>query len=118
MKTRISKSEISQIICVRKAQFILRSINQHNRHKFAHFDQQFVQKLLDNPQIPELLKISPLTTREWQVLGLIYSGYSNEQISQELIGFDGVSLKYSADIFSDERNVLIKNMLIKIISNL
>ncbi|MDP8176895.1 HTH-type transcriptional regulator MalT [Pasteurella skyensis] len=68
-----------------KTQFILRSINQHNRHKFAHFDQQFVQKLLENPQVPELLKISPLTAREWQVLGLIYSGYSNEQISQELV---------------------------------
>ncbi|MGS6448345.1 LuxR C-terminal-related transcriptional regulator, partial [Enterobacter intestinihominis] len=26
----------------------------------------------------------PLTLREWQVLGLIYSGYSNEQIAGEL----------------------------------
>ena len=34
--------------------------------------------------MPELLRISPLTQREWQVLGLIYSGYSNEQISTEL----------------------------------
>lgn len=68
-----------------KAQFILRSINQHNRHKFAHFDEEFVNNLLKNPQVPELLKISPLTSREWQVLGLIYSGYSNEQISQELV---------------------------------
>lgn len=68
-----------------KAQFILRSINQHNRHKTAHFDEEFVKNLLENPQVPELLKISPLTQREWQVLGLIYSGYSNEQISQELV---------------------------------
>ncbi|VTR61774.1 ATP-dependent transcriptional regulator [Actinobacillus pleuropneumoniae] len=68
-----------------KAQFILRSINQHNRHKFAHFDEEFVANLLKNPQVPELLKISLLTAREWQVLGLIYSGYSNEQISQELV---------------------------------
>ncbi|OOH89018.1 transcriptional regulator MalT [Pasteurellaceae bacterium 15-036681] len=68
-----------------KAQFILRNINQHNRHKIAHFDEQFVKALLENPQVPELLKISPLTQREWQVLGLIYSGYSNEQISQELV---------------------------------
>ena len=67
-----------------KARFILRSINRHNRHKFAYFDEEFVQNLLKNPQVPELLKISPLTAREWQVLGLIYSGYSNEQISQEL----------------------------------
>ncbi|MGX2966514.1 HTH-type transcriptional regulator MalT [Ursidibacter sp. B-7004-1] len=68
-----------------KAQFILRSINQHNRHKTAHFDEAFVKSLLENPQVPELLKISPLTQREWQVLGLIYSGYSNEQICQELV---------------------------------
>lgn len=67
-----------------KAQFILRHINQYYRHKFAHFDEQFVAKLLTNPGVPELLKISPLTQREWQVLGLIYSGYSNEQISDEL----------------------------------
>ena len=68
-----------------KAKFILRSINQHHRHKFAHFDEEFVSHLLKNPQLPELLKISPLTSREWQVLGLIYAGYSNEQISQELV---------------------------------
>lgn len=67
-----------------KAVFILRSINQHNRHKVAHFDEAFVKSLLENPQVPELLKISPLTQREWQVLGLIYSGYSNDQICQEL----------------------------------
>ncbi len=72
-------------LSVHKAQFILRSINQHNRHKTAHFDEEFVKALLENPQVPELLKISPLTQREWQVLGLIYSGYSNEQISQELV---------------------------------
>ncbi|RRN00453.1 HTH-type transcriptional regulator MalT [Bibersteinia trehalosi] len=67
-----------------KAQFILRNINQFYRHKFAHFDENFVNQLLKNPKVPELLKISPLTQREWQVLGLIYSGYSNEQISDEL----------------------------------
>ena len=71
-------------LALHKAQFILRNINQYYRHKFAHFDEQFVVKLLANPQVPELLKISPLTQREWQVLGLIYSGYSNEQISDEL----------------------------------
>ena len=71
-------------LIMHKAQFILRNINQYYRHKFAHFDEQFVSKLLQNPQVPELLKISPLTQREWQVLGLIYSGYSNEQISDEL----------------------------------
>jgi HTH-type transcriptional regulator malT len=71
-------------LALHKAQFILRNINQYYRHKFAHFDEQFVNKLLATPEVPELLRISPLTQREWQVLGLIYSGYSNEQISDEL----------------------------------
>lgn len=68
----------------RRAQKILRDINQHHRHKFAHFDEGFVNKLLTHPQVPELIRTSPLTQREWQVLGLIYSGYSNDQIAGEL----------------------------------
>ncbi len=68
----------------RRAGQILREINQHHRHKFAHFDEGFVSKLLSHPQVPELIRTSPLTQREWQVLGLIYSGYSNDQIAGEL----------------------------------
>ncbi|WP_293731026.1 HTH-type transcriptional regulator MalT [uncultured Actinobacillus sp.] len=71
-------------IVLHKAQFILKHINQFYRHKFAHFDEEFVAKLLSDTKVPELLKISPLTQREWQVLGLIYSGYSNDQIAEEL----------------------------------
>ncbi|ROP56410.1 LuxR family maltose regulon positive regulatory protein [Enterobacter sp. BIGb0383] len=67
-----------------RAQRILREINQHHRHKFAHFDEGFVERLLNHPEVPELIRTSPLTQREWQVLGLIYSGYSNEQIAGEL----------------------------------
>ncbi|URQ61066.1 HTH-type transcriptional regulator MalT [Pantoea alhagi] len=67
-----------------RAQRILRDINQHHRHKFAHFDESFVSRLLTHPQVPELIRTSPLTQREWQVLGLIYSGYSNDQIAGEL----------------------------------
>ncbi|WP_213990168.1 HTH-type transcriptional regulator MalT [Sodalis sp. dw_96] len=67
-----------------RTQRILRDINAHHRHKFAHFDEEFVHQLLQHPQVPELIRISPLTQREWQVLGLIYSGYSNNQIAGEL----------------------------------
>ncbi|QDJ13243.1 transcriptional regulator MalT [Mergibacter septicus] len=81
---QILQLNILDELLTHKAQFILRSINQYYRHKFAHFDEAFVERLLQNPQVPELLRISPLTQREWQVLGLIYSGYSNEQISTEL----------------------------------
>ncbi len=39
------------------------------------------RRLLNHPDVPELIRTSPLTQREWRVLGLIYSGYSNEQIA-------------------------------------
>ncbi|MDX7999264.1 HTH-type transcriptional regulator MalT [Xenorhabdus sp. Reich] len=67
-----------------RAQRILREINRQHRHKFAHFDETFVEQLLTHPDVPELIRNSPLTQREWQVLGLIYSGYSNDQIAAEL----------------------------------
>lgn len=58
------------------------SVKQHNRA--VYFDKAFVQKLVNNHDVPELIRTSPLTHREWQVLGLIYSRYSNEQIASEL----------------------------------
>lgn len=58
------------------------SIKRHNRA--IYFDKDFVHKLLNSQDVPELIRTSPLTHREWQVLGLIYSRYSNEQISIEL----------------------------------
>lgn len=67
-----------------RARRILNEINKYHRHKFAHFDEGFVSRLLNHPDVPELIRTSPLTQREWQVLGLIYSGYSNEQIAAEL----------------------------------
>lgn len=67
-----------------RARRILDELNKHHRHKFAHFDEGFVSRLLNHPDVPELIRTSPLTQREWQVLGLIYSGYSNEQIAGEL----------------------------------
>ena len=47
------------------------------------FDEAFVEKLLNHPEVPELIRTSPLTQREWQVLGLIYVGFSNDQIANE-----------------------------------
>ncbi|MFM2486184.1 HTH-type transcriptional regulator MalT [Celerinatantimonas yamalensis] len=76
--------DVLEPLAMQRAQSILRQINQYYRHKFAHFDENFVTRLLEHPNVPELIRISPLTQREWQVLGLIYSGYSNEQIAQEL----------------------------------
>lgn len=54
-----------------RARRILLEINKYHRHKFAHFDEGFVSRLLNHPDVPELIRTSPLTQREWQVLGLI-----------------------------------------------
>src|SRR5690606_18873050 len=73
-------NELSQ----HRARQLLREMNSKERHRLVHFDEAFVEKLLNLPGLPELIRTSPLTQREWQVLGLIYTGYSNEQIASEL----------------------------------
>ncbi|WP_428773830.1 HTH-type transcriptional regulator MalT [Vibrio sp.] len=67
-----------------RAQQLMKEISTTQRSRSIHFDEEFVEKLVNHPNIPELVRTSPLTQREWQVLGLIYSGFSNEQIAQEL----------------------------------
>ncbi|KLV04141.1 transcriptional regulator MalT [Photobacterium aquae] len=67
-----------------RARQLLREMTSKERNRSVHFDESFVEKLLNLPDIPELIRTSPLTQREWQVLGLIYTGYSNEQIASEL----------------------------------
>ncbi len=67
-----------------RAQQLTKAISTTQRSRSIHFDEEFVEKLINHPNIPELVRTSPLTQREWQVLGLIYSGFSNEQIAQEL----------------------------------
>ncbi|MDG3085859.1 HTH-type transcriptional regulator MalT [Vibrio hannami] len=67
-----------------RAQQLMKDISSKQRSRSVHFDEEFIDKLLNHPDIPELVRTSPLTQREWQVLGLIYSGFSNEQIAQEL----------------------------------
>ncbi|MFM2607057.1 HTH-type transcriptional regulator MalT [Vibrio chagasii] len=67
-----------------RAQQIMKDISTTQRSRSVHFDEDFVENLVNHPNIPELVRTSPLTQREWQVLGLIYSGFSNEQIAQEL----------------------------------
>ncbi|KII76321.1 HTH-type transcriptional regulator MalT [Vibrio renipiscarius] len=67
-----------------RAQELLKAISTTQRCRSVHFDEDFVKKLVNHPELPQLVRTSPLTLREWQVLGLIYSGFSNEQIAQEL----------------------------------
>ncbi|MEH6531282.1 MAG: HTH-type transcriptional regulator MalT [Photobacterium frigidiphilum] len=67
-----------------RVQQLLREMTSKERNRSVHFDENFVEKLLNLPDVPELIRTSPLTQREWQVLGLIYAGFSNEQIASEL----------------------------------
>ncbi|WP_295892159.1 HTH-type transcriptional regulator MalT [uncultured Vibrio sp.] len=78
-----NKSELGDLERHRALQ-LTKDISTTQRSRSVHFDEEFVEKLVNHPNIPELVRTSPLTQREWQVLGLIYSGFSNEQIAQEL----------------------------------
>ncbi|MBU2899313.1 HTH-type transcriptional regulator MalT [Vibrio hepatarius] len=79
----VTQNELSDLERHR-AQQLLKDISCSQRSRSIHFDEEFVNKLIHHPSVPELVRTSPLTQREWQVLGLIYSGFSNEQIAQEL----------------------------------
>ncbi|MCQ6453570.1 LuxR C-terminal-related transcriptional regulator, partial [Vibrio parahaemolyticus] len=67
-----------------RAQQLIKDISSNQRSRSIHFDEDFIEQLVNHPNVPELVRTSPLTQRDWQVLGLIYSGFSNEQIAQEL----------------------------------
>ncbi|MDC0610526.1 HTH-type transcriptional regulator MalT [Vibrio sp.] len=66
------------------ASYISKEISRKQRSRSTHFDEEFIDKLINHPRVPQLVRTSPLTQREWQVLGLIYSGLSNEQIALTL----------------------------------
>ncbi|SEO66296.1 HTH-type transcriptional regulator MalT [Aquisalimonas asiatica] len=59
------------------------------QHEFGHamrlmLDEDIIADIVARPDVPELIRTSPLTRREWQILGLIYAGLSNEQIAEQL----------------------------------
>lgn len=47
-------------------------------------DESAIDSIVSRPDVPELIRTSPLTRREWQILGLIHAGLSNEQIAEQL----------------------------------
>ncbi|MDX5379456.1 MAG: HTH-type transcriptional regulator MalT [Halomonas sp.] len=47
-------------------------------------DDSVIEEIVSRPDVPELIRTSPLTRREWQILGLIHAGLSNEQIAEQL----------------------------------
>jgi len=47
-------------------------------------DDSVIADIVARPDLPELIRTSPLTRREWQILGLIHAGLSNDQIAEQL----------------------------------
>ncbi|EED28550.1 transcriptional regulator, LuxR family protein [Vibrio sp. 16] len=100
-----------------RAQQLLKDISTTQRSRSVHFDGEFVEKLVNHPNIPELVRTSPLTQREWQVLGLIYSGFSNEQIAQEL-DVAGTTIKTHIRNLYQKLNIANRKEAIKTAENL
>lgn len=82
LKALLSDKKLAELE-LHRAQNLLQLMTNKERVRAVHFDEAFVQKLLTLPDLPELIRTSPLTQREWQVLGLIYAGLSNDQIAAE-----------------------------------
>ncbi len=82
--SRLAKQADGDQLIRHQARTLLESMNRNSLSRAVHFDEELVEKLLASETLPEAVRTSPLTLREWQVLGLIYSGFSNDQISAEL----------------------------------
>ncbi|WED23989.1 HTH-type transcriptional regulator MalT [Vibrio sp. JC009] len=67
-----------------RAQLLISELASRKKSTLIHFDEEFICELVNSPNLPEVVRMSPLTLREWQVLGLIYSGLTNDQIAKEL----------------------------------
>ncbi|WP_070968934.1 HTH-type transcriptional regulator MalT [Vibrio sonorensis] len=100
-----------------RAQQLVKCISSSERSRSVHFDEEFVDRLVSHPDIPELVRTSPLTQREWQVLGLIYSGFSNEQIAQEL-DVAGTTIKTHIRNLYQKLNIANRKEAIKTAENL
>ena len=96
---------------------LLKDISIKQKSRSTHFDENFVDQLVNHPDIPELVRTSPLTQREWQVLGLIYSGLSNEQVALEL-DVAGTTIKTHIRNLYQKLNIANRKEAIKTAENL
>lgn len=83
LERALQSTKLSDIARHRGSQILQNMLNVRNKRSI-HFDEDFIHQLMNRTDTPEMIRKSPLTQREWQVLGLIYSGLSNEQIAQEM----------------------------------
>ena len=96
---------------------LLKEISIKQKSRSTHVDESFVDQLVNHPDIPELVRTSPLTQREWQVLGLIYSGLSNEQVALEL-DVAGTTIKTHIRNLYQKLNIANRKEAIKTAENL
>ncbi|WP_394126686.1 HTH-type transcriptional regulator MalT [Vibrio hepatarius] len=113
----LSKSSELSDLERHRTQQLLKDISTTQRSSSVHFDEEFIEKLVNHPNIPELVRTSPLTQREWQVLGLIYSGFSNEQIAQEL-DVAGTTIKTHIRNLYQKLNIANRKEAVKTAENL
>jgi len=113
----LSKSNELSDLERHRTQQLLKDISTTQRSSSVHFDEDFIEKLVNHPNIPELVRTSPLTQREWQVLGLIYSGFSNEQIAQEL-DVAGTTIKTHIRNLYQKLNIANRKEAVKTAENL
>lgn len=55
-----------------------------NQAQAEQLSPELIAQLTEHKALPEVLRSSPLTEREWQVLSMIYSGMNNEQIAYQI----------------------------------
>jgi LuxR family maltose regulon positive regulatory protein len=79
----IKSLKTNPMLLQHRIDLLLDQLAPHSNNQQA-FNQDMIDQLLQLSSVPDVLKTSPLTRREWQVLTLIYQGLSNEQISYQV----------------------------------
>lgn len=80
-------------------------------------DDTVIADIVSRPDVPELIRISPLTRREWQILGLIHAGLSNEQIAEQL-GVAPTTIKTHIRSLYQKQNIRRREEAIALARNL
>lgn len=78
----IKSLKTNPMLLQHRINLLLDQLAPHTNNQPA-FNQDMIDSLMHLSPLPDVLKTSPLTNREWQVLTLIYQGLSNEQIAYQ-----------------------------------
>ncbi|OZG75277.1 transcriptional regulator MalT [Hahella sp. CCB-MM4] len=86
LKALINDNQLEEMELQRAERLIQLSQQQRDFSRAIRItlDEAIIQDIIDRPDVPELIRTSPLTRREWQVLSLIHAGLSNDQIAEHM----------------------------------